>query len=107
MKGVEAAGLASIIYAISGLIGALVSLAFGKFVYLSAALAVKEFDFTNKQHFAMAALNPFYLWYAGVIALAIAVFSGASWMKAFVWVLAIWIVTRVLLISINMGQFTM
>jgi hypothetical protein len=89
------------------LVGALISLAFGKFIYLSAALALKEFDFTSKQHFALAALNPFYLWYAGVIALAISVYSGASWVKAFAWVLVIWIVTRALLISINMGQFTM
>ena len=107
MKGVEAAGLATIIYAISGLIGTLVSLAMGKFVYLSAAFPLKEFDFTSKQHFALAAINPFYVWYIGVIALAISVFSGASWVKSFLCVFAIWVVTRALLIAINMGQFTM
>jgi hypothetical protein len=107
MKGVEAAGLANIIYALAGIVGTLVSLAMGRFVYVSAAFPIKEFDFTNKQHFALAAVNPLYLWFAVVIATAVAVFSGASWAKAVAYVLGIWIVTRVLLVAINLGQFTM
>ena len=107
MKGVEAAGLANIIYALAGIVGTLVSLAMGRFVYLSAAFPIKEFDFTNKQHFALAAINPLYLWFAVVIATAISVLSGASWAKAVAYVLGIWIVTRVVLVAINLGQFTM
>ncbi|HUS36739.1 MAG TPA: YIP1 family protein [Verrucomicrobiae bacterium] len=107
MKGVEAAGLANIIYAVAGIIGTLISMAMGRFVYLSAAFSLKEFDFTSKQHFALAAINPLYLWFAAVIATAVAVFCGASWGKAAAWVLGIWIISRAILIVINLGQFTM
>jgi hypothetical protein len=107
MKGVEAAGLANIIYALAGIIGTLASMVMGKFIYLSAAFSLKEFDFANKQHFALAAINPFYLWFAAVIAMAVAVFSGASWAKAAAWVLIIWAATRAILIAINLGQFTL
>lgn len=107
MKGVEAAGLANIIYAVAGIIGTLVSLAIGRFVYLSAAFPIKEFDFTSRQHFALAAINPLYLWFAAVIATAVAVFSGASWAKAAAWVLLIWIASRAILILVKLGQFTL
>jgi len=107
MKGVEAAGLALIIYALAALLGTLFSMVMGKLAYLSPAYFLKEFDFTNKLHFALAALNPFYVWFAAVIATATAALSGVSWGKAAVWVFGLWIGVRAVLIAINLGQMVM
>jgi hypothetical protein len=107
MKAVEAAGLASIIFALSGLIGVLFSFAMGKLTYVSGAFFLKEFDFNSRAHFALAAINPFYIWYAAVMASAVATLSGVSYVKAAAWIFGIWILWRVALISINLGQFTM
>lgn len=107
MKAVEAAGLAMIIYALGGLVSVLVSFAMGKLAYISAALFVKEFDFTSRMHFALGALNPFYLWFAAVMSSATAVFAGVSWGRAAAWIFLLWIVSRAVLIAIKLGQFTM
>jgi hypothetical protein len=107
MKAVEAAGLATIIYALAGVVGLLVSFVMGKLTYISGALFLRDFDFNSRAHFALGALNPFYLWFAAVVASATAVFSGTSWARAAGWVLALWILTRALLIAIKLGQFAM
>jgi len=107
MKAVEAAGLANIVYILTAIVSTLISLVLGKLTYLSLAFFLSEFDFTNKMHFAMAAVNPFYLWFAGVIASATAILSGVSWMKAAAWIFGMWLLTRALFILIGMGQFVM
>lgn len=107
MKGVEAAGLAMIIYLIAGVIGILFSFAMGKLSTISAAFFLPEFDFTRKSHFALGALNPFYLWFAAVMASATAVLAGVPWGKAAVAVFVAWILSRVVLIFLNLGQFVM
>jgi hypothetical protein len=107
MKAVEAAGLASLIYVLATVVATLAALAAGKLVHISAAAALDEFDFTKKQHFALAALNPFYIWYAAIVATALAKLSGASWPKAAAWCFGVWILSRAVLILLNMGQFTM
>jgi hypothetical protein len=107
MKAVEAAGLANIIYALAVLVSTLVSMVVGKLTYLSLAFFLPEFDFTNKLHFAMAAVNPFYLWFAAVIACAMAKLSGVSWIKAAACVFGLWIGFRAILIAVGLGQMVM
>jgi hypothetical protein len=107
MKAVEAAGLATVIYMLAGVVGLLFCFVMGKLAYISAALFLKEFDFTNRLHFALGALNPFYLWFAAALASATATFAGVSWARAAGWIFGLWILTRALLIAIKLGQFTM
>jgi hypothetical protein len=57
-------------------------------------------DFTNRGHIALSALNPFYFWFLGVIAVSISVLAGVSWKKAAVWSLGVWVLHRALLLAI-------
>lgn len=107
MKAVEAAGLASIIYVLASVVGVLFSFAMGKMTFISPAFFLKEFDWTSKQHFALAALNPLYLWFAAVAGVAAAKFSGGGVGKALAFVLAFWLVLRVLLIGVGLGNFVL
>lgn len=107
MKSVEAAGLGSIIYVLAAVVGVLFSFAMGRLTSLTPAFFLSEFDWTSKKHFALAAMNPLYLWYAAVMAVAIAKFSGGSMGKAVMWVLGIWVLLRVVLIAAGLGQFVM
>ena len=107
MKGVEAAGLASVIYALAALLGSLVSLSFNKMISLTPAYFMGEVDPTNKAYLAMAALNPFYIWFVVVVAVSISVLAGVSLKKPVMWLLGLWVLHRAILIAIGMGQFVM
>jgi hypothetical protein len=107
MKAVEAAGLGLLIYAVASVVSTLAAMAAGKFIYLSAAFGLEQFDYTKREHFALAAINPFYLWYVTIMTTALAKLSGASWAKAAGWCFAVWIVSRAVLILLKLGQFTM
>jgi hypothetical protein len=107
MKGVEAAGLASVIYTLAALLGSLVSLSLNKMISLTPAYFMGEVDPTNKTYLAMAALNPFYIWFVVVVAVSISVLAGVSLKKPLMWLLALWVLHRAILIAIGMGQFVM
>jgi hypothetical protein len=99
MKGVEAAGLASIIYVLTTLLASLLSIAMGKMTFLSPAYFIENFDMTNRNHMIVAALNPFYLWYAAVVAVSISVLANVSVWRPLAWCLVIWIAFRALALS--------
>jgi hypothetical protein len=99
MKGVEAAGLASMIYVLAALFGSLVSVATGKLTIISPAYFVENFDMTNRNHMMLAALNPFYLWYGAVIAVSISVLANVPLRKPLVWCLLVWVGLRALALS--------
>jgi hypothetical protein len=107
MKAVEAAALGMIIYVVAATVSTLTAFAVGRLASVSPAFFLPDFDMTNKSHMALAAINPFYIWYAVVAAIATSVFSGASLGKAVAWVFAIWIGLRAVMIALNMGQFAM
>jgi hypothetical protein len=108
MKGVEAAGLGTIIYALAAVVGGLVSLTMNKMVTLTPALFLADFDMTNKAHLALAALNPFYIWFVCVMAVSISVLAGISWKKPAALLLGLWVLHRAALLVIpNMGNFVM
>jgi hypothetical protein len=99
MKGVEAAGLASVIYLLAAVIGGLLSLTLGKMTFASPAFFVKDFDMTNRSHMMLAALNPFYLWFMVVLAVSISVLANVPLKRTLPWCLGIWVVLRALALS--------
>lgn len=108
MKGVESAGLAMVIYTLASVVGVLISFAMGKMTFLSPAILINEIDLTNKQHLAMAALNPLYLWFAGAIAVATSRLAGASFGKAAAFIFGFWILLRaILIITPGLGNFAL
>ena len=108
MKGVEAAGLAMVIYTLASVVGVLVSFAMGKMTFLSPAILLSEFDMTNKTHLAMAALNPLYLWFAAAIAVATSKLAGVSFGKAAALVFGFWVLLRIILIvTPGLGNFVL
>lgn len=103
MKGVEAAGLAMVIYMLAGIVATLIAFAVGRLTSVSPAFFLKDFDFANRSHLALAALNPFYLWFITVIAVSISVLAKAPLGKSLLWVGAFWLAMRALFLS---NQFT-
>jgi hypothetical protein len=99
MKGVEAAGLASVVYILATVVGSLVSIAMGKMTFISPAYFIGEIDMTNRNHMMLAALNPFYLWYVGVLAVSISVLANVRVWKGLVWLLVFWVAIRALMLS--------
>jgi hypothetical protein len=104
MKAVEAVGLASAVYILGVVVGGLLSIALGKMTFVSPAFFIKEFDMSNRNHMIVAALNPFYLWYVGVVAVSISVLAKVSVVRPLVWCLGIWALFRVLALS---NRYTM
>jgi mannitol-specific phosphotransferase system IIBC component len=76
-RGVEVAGLGALIGVLGMLVGTFLAVGLGKlFAGPHAGLLVKEFDALNRGHLALAALNPFSLWYLGVVAMGTARLIG-------------------------------
>jgi hypothetical protein len=107
MKAVEAVGLTSIIYVVAGIIGVLASLSLNKMISISPAYFLAEADMTSKAHLGLMALNPFYFWFLGVVAVSMSVLGNGSWAKAAGLLLVVWLLHRAALIAINLGQFVM
>jgi hypothetical protein len=99
MKAVEAVGLASIIYVLAAVIGGLLSLMTGKMTFVSPAYFLPEMDMTNRNHMILAALNPFYIWYAAVLAVSISVLANVPVRRTLPWCLGIWVALRALALS--------
>lgn len=99
MKGVEAAGLASMIYVLAALFGSLTSVALGKLTIISPAYFIHDFDMSNRNHMIVAALNPFYLWYVAVVAVSISVLANVPLRKPLLWCLLVWVGLRALALS--------
>lgn len=104
IKAVEAAGLASGIYVLAAVIGTLLSVTMGKMTLVSPAYFIGNFDMTNRNHMIVAALNPFYLWYAAVLAVSVSVLANVPLRRPLVWCLLIWVGLRALMLS---NPFTM
>jgi hypothetical protein len=80
-------------------VGGLLSIALGKMTFVSPAFFIKEFDMSNRNHMIVAALNPFYLWYVGVVAVSISVLAKVSFARPLIWCLGIWALFRALALS--------
>lgn len=108
LKAVEVAGLASMILVLGGIVQLLLGVIFGKMMATaSLALFLKEFDFTKKAHFLLAAVNLFNFWLVAVMGLGLARLSGTGFARATLLFFAYWVVISLLLIGIGMGQFAL
>lgn len=99
MKGVEAAALAMGIYLLAAVVGTLVSFVLGHLQTISAGAFVQGFDATDRSHVALAALNPFYLWYMFVAAVSVSVLTKTPLAKPLIAVTVIWVLMRALFLS--------
>lgn len=105
MQAVEAAGIAMPILLLAVIFSSLLTVAMGRlFSTASLALLITDFDPTNKMHLTLGALNLFYLWMATVMGIALSVLTGKSLVKSLVGVFGVWILLRVVFVSVGMGQ---
>ncbi|MDB6039614.1 MAG: hypothetical protein JWM99_3455 [Verrucomicrobiales bacterium] len=105
MQAVEAAGIAMPILLLAVIVSSLLTVAMGRlFSTASLALLINDFDPANKLHLALAAINLFYLWMAAVMGIALSILTGKSLVKSLVGVFGVWILIRVIFLSVGMGQ---
>ena len=108
LKAVEVAGLSSMIITLGAVVQLLLGVILGKMMAtVSLALLLKDFDFTNRMHFLLAAVNVFNFWLVGLLGLGLARLTGSSWGKATLFVLVYWVVISLALIGMKLGQFAM
>jgi hypothetical protein len=100
MKGVEAAGLANMIYVLEAIVKPLLIVAMGNlYASPSLALAVKDFDPQNPVYGLLAAVNVMTFWLLVVRAIGIARLSGASVGRAAAWMFGIWAALTALMVG--------
>jgi hypothetical protein len=108
MKALEVAGLSSIILILGLVIGALLAAILGRlYATPGLALLVSDFDPKNRLHLLLGAVNVFYLWHAGVLAIGLAKLSGASTAKPLAVVFGFWVLIELLLIGVGLGQWAL
>jgi len=108
LKAVGVAGLVTLIMTLGGIVQLLLGMILGKMMAgVSLALFLKEFEFTNKVHFLLGAVNLFKLWAMALLGLGLARFTGSSWAKSTLFMLIYWAVFSLILIGIGLGQFTL
>jgi hypothetical protein len=91
MKGVEVAGLANTIGVLQAIVTTLLIISFGNlFASASPALLVRELDLQKPSHSLLATANVMTFWLLTVRSVGLARLSGASVMRAGVWVFGIW-----------------
>ena len=108
LKSVEIAGLATMILVLGAVVTILLTVIMGKLgMTPSLALLVSDFDFKNKTHMLLAAVNVFNFWLVGVSACGLARVTGAPFGKALLLVGIYWIVFSLFFIVIGFGQMAM
>jgi hypothetical protein len=108
LKMVAVAGLSSLIITLGGIVQLLLGVILGKMMAtVSLALFLKDFEFTNRMHFLLAAVNLFKLWAMVLLGLGLARLTASSWAKATLLMLIYWAVFSLVLIGIGLGQFTL
>jgi len=108
LKGLEVAGLSSVILALGLVISTLLAVILGRlYAGPSPALLLSNFDPTNRGHLLLGALNVIYLWHAGVLAVGLAKLSGAPGAIAAAAVFGFWVLMESLLIAVGLGQWAL
>jgi hypothetical protein len=91
MKAVEVVGLANMISVLEVIVKTLLIVGLGNlYASPSLVLLVKEFDPQNPVHSLLAVVNVMTFWLLAVRAIGLARLSGASFVKAALWVFGIW-----------------
>jgi hypothetical protein len=108
LKAVEVSGLTTTIILLSVVVGALLTMFFGRLgASPSLALMVSDFDMKNRFHLLMAAANIFYFWEVVVLSIGLSRLSGAPFSRALALVGGYWLVTEFLAIACNLAGFAM
>ena len=93
MKGVEIAGLSSMVSVLDAIVRPLLILILGNiFASPSLAVFVKQFDPQNPVHGLLAVVNIMSFWVLTVRAIGLARITGAGFAKAAAWVFGVWAV---------------
>lgn len=103
MRGVEVAGLASMVGSVGLLVGTFLAMGMGQlYAGPHGGLLVKEFDLLNRGHLALAALNPFSLWNLAVVALGAARVCGRPATSVAAGLLGLWVGYKALAVLLKM-----
>lgn len=93
MKAVEAAGLANVLAILESVLRTLLVLVQGNvFASPSLMLLIKDYDAQNPMHNLLTLVNAMTFWALAVRSVALAKLSGASFVKAAVWVFGFWVI---------------
>ncbi|MEY4385696.1 MAG: hypothetical protein RLY20_979 [Verrucomicrobiota bacterium] len=93
LKAVEAAGLLMVIVGLGALVKGLLAAAMGtQFVSAGPVLLVRPVDPTRLLHMVLMSLDVFAVWGTVLNGIALAKLTGASFVKAFTWVLILTVV---------------
>ena len=104
MKAAEVCGLSLMISMLGGIISVLLVVVTGNMLITPGpALLIGEFDAENKIHLGLAAVNVMTLWYISVLALGLSKLSGASWLKAVIWLVTPWAAIKAGMILLGFG----
>ena len=91
LKAVEAVGVSTMINVVGTVVAMLLAVIYGNMsITPGPALLIRPFDAANKLHLMLSALNVFSLWYVGILSVGLARLTGASFLKAALWLYAIW-----------------
>ena len=101
LKGVEVAGLASMISILGGIVTLLLTVNFGRESAPSLALAVTDFNPKNPLHLALAAANVFDFWILGVMSIGLARLARVPFSRTLFLVAGYWLALKVFLIFIG------
>jgi hypothetical protein len=103
MKAVEAVGLGNMVNVLDTIVRTLLIVALGNlYAAPSPVLFVKEFDPQNTVHSLLALASVMTFWLLAVRAAGLARLSGASFIKAAVWVYGIWAAYNALFIGLGL-----
>jgi hypothetical protein len=107
-KGLEVAGLGSMITVLGGIVGLLLIVNFSKLSATpSLGALVKDFDMTRKSHLMLGAANVFYFWQVGVLSVGLSRLARVSFVRTMPLVLVCWVLQELLFIFSGLGQFAL
>ncbi len=105
MKAVELVAWAQFIGILSGIVTTLLIVAKGNaMVNLGPVLLLDAIDEKSKIHQALISLNVMNLWYLVVLGLGLGCLANVKVWRGIAWVLGIWLVLRVAVIGLGLGQ---
>lgn len=105
MKGVEVAGLASMVGVLGEIVRILLVVGLGNlFASPSLALLMKDVDPQSTMFGVLSVFNLFLFWELGVRSLGLARLTGASFGKAVAWVFGVWAAITGLLMGIGFAM---
>jgi hypothetical protein len=107
LKAVEVAGLASAISVLEAVVKALLIVSMGNlFASPTPALLVKDFDPQKPSHALLAVVNVMTFWVLAVRSAGLARLAGVPYVRAAVWVFAIWAAYTSALLGLGLAAKT-